>query len=160
MHATEVSRPPLVILTEVQVMGHAKTKGSLTFKGNGHVEEKPGSDRWRKLVAASVGRDFDARSQARGLYGPVGGRVGVRITTWLQAPAGKWHERWMDWLLSQFSGDGDKLARNVLDALTDSGVIADDGQVVDLFHHKRIAREGMMPGQAIQVWEVPEWSPW
>lgn len=185
----------VLILAECFVSGHPKTKGSLEFVTAKHVREKPGSDRWRKLVADRLRTDALKRSPAKkedrcggctsalclldgcaevriagrgdeGTSGPYAGRIGVRIVSFLQVPAQpkpalrNWLDHAMEWLVCKFSGDVDKLARNVLDALTDSGVIVDDAQVVDLFSHKRLAQPGMMPGQQIQVWAIPESASW
>jgi Holliday junction resolvase RusA-like endonuclease len=142
------------LLAQVHVSGHPKTKGSLEFVTAKHAREKPGSDRWRKLVADALKR---GRIGDQGV--PFPGRVGVSIVSYLQPPL-SYRERIVEWLLGRFSGDGDKLTRNVLDALTDSGLIVDDGQVWDLYHGKRLAPIGALPGQVIQVWVVPEDAPW
>jgi len=152
------------ILAEIFIHGHPKTKGSLEVVTPKYVRERPGSSRWRKLVADRLRVDYGKRAEAIGVYdegmsGPYAGRTGVRIVSYLQPPA-SWLARVQEWLVSQFSGDGDKLARNVLDALTDSGLIVDDGQVWDLFSHKRLAAPGTPPGQHIQVWIIPESAPW
>lgn len=47
--------------------------------------------------------------------------------------------------------DADKLARLVNDALTISGLIADDGLIVDLLVHKRYATATVLPGVFITV---------
>lgn len=147
---------PVTVLAEVTVMGHPKTKGSLEVVTKTHVREKPGSSRWRALVADRLRADFVQRAV---FSQPCPLRVGVLIVSHLQPPH-TWRERVKEWLVSQFSSDVDKLARNVLDALVDAGVIVDDGQVVDLYSHKRLAQPGMMPGQRIQVWITPEGHEW
>jgi Holliday junction resolvase RusA-like endonuclease len=48
-------------------------------------------------------------------------------------------------------GDVDKLTRNLLDALTDSHVIADDSYVVTITCHKRWAGPGEEPGVIVAV---------
>jgi Endodeoxyribonuclease RusA len=50
--------------------------------------------------------------------------------------------------------DVDKLARAVLDALTDAGAWRDDGQVVDLAVHKVYAGDGERPGALIHIEEA------
>jgi len=172
---TTVASPALVILAEVFVPGHPKTKGSMEHIGGGKMRESvANSGRWRKLVAQQVKADFVLREPQRhfnmGLEGgvswpmdlPYAGRVGVRVVSHVQAATGHedWFERAKKWLMTKFSGDVDKYARNVLDALTDSGIIADDSQVWDLFSSKRLAGPGAMPGQTIQVWIIPESMPW
>lgn len=165
------TRVGLDILAEVFVNGHAKTKGSLTVvdAGKGHLREKPGTDAWRDMVSRKV-RAY--AEDATGLAGfePFPGRVGVWIVTYMQREvylAGSktgglpaWLERMKAWLISPLCGDVDKLARCVLDALTDSGVIVDDAQVVDLTSSKRICMPGSLPGQMIKVYAIPDERPW
>lgn len=148
-----------MILAEVWVPGHSKTKGSLDFVTKSHVREAvPGSGRWRQLVAARVKEDAEKRYPDKE---NLGNRIGVRIVSYLQ-PSRQMLDKGEagDWILGRSAGDVDKLARNVLDALTDSGVIGDDAQVWDLMSSKRLAKEGMMPGQQIQVWLIPDSAPW
>lgn len=159
----------VMVLAEVTVTGHPKTKGSLEVVTKTHVREKPGSARWRALVVERLRtgrREWEREWNMTHPEGPTAvlgqsytGRVGVLIVNYLQPPA-SWSERVQEWLCSQFSGDADKLARNVLDAAVDAGVIADDGQVMDLYCHKRLAHSGMLPGQRIQIWCVPEEHEW
>lgn len=146
--------PVLTVLGEVWVAGHPKTKGSLDFVTKTHVRESvSGSDHWRKLVAQQL-------RVAHGGRPPFEGRAGVRILSYLQ-PSRLALERGPEsWILGRTSGDVDKLGRNVLDALTDSGMIKDDAQVWDLMSCKRLAMPGMLPGQKIQVWAIPEGSGW
>lgn len=47
--------------------------------------------------------------------------------------------------------DIDKLCRSTLDALTESGVLADDSQVTQLVARKRYAEAGTIPGALIRV---------
>lgn len=156
-----------VILCDVFVPGHAKTKGSMESLGNGKMRDKPSSRVWRKLIAERV------KQSAAKLHGvawdpvepePFTGRVGVRIVSYGQPPSGP--RSMVLWLIARAGfGDVDKLARNVLDALScedpdDAHLIADDSQVVDLYSHKRLAMPGMMVGQQITVWVIPEDAPW
>lgn len=158
----------LVILCDVFVPGHAKTKGSMQPLGNGKMVDKPSSRVWRKLIAERVKSHLAKLGEDHYLLVlPYGGRVGVRIVSYAQAPKsakgllGVWA-----WLIARAGfGDVDKLARNVLDALScedpdDAHLIADDSQVVDLYSHKRLAMPGMMVGQQITVWVIPEDAPW
>lgn len=155
---------PVVMLAETYVSGHPKTKGSLEVVTTKHVREKPGSARWRAIVADALRRDFARRpivleAQSEGLSGPYAGRVGILIVSYLQPPQ-TWRERVAEWMLGQYSSDADKLARNVLDAAVDAGVIVDDGQVMDLYSHKRLCSIGSMPGQRIQIWATPKEHEW
>jgi hypothetical protein len=55
--------------------------------------------------------------------------------------------------VSQYFGDLDKLIRNVLDALTDAGVYADDRQVTRCEAEKRYVASGEVAHTLIEVWE-------
>jgi Holliday junction resolvase RusA-like endonuclease len=125
------------------VPGRAKTKGSLDFQpgakctccakceaykpGGRAVENVAGSGKWRQLVAYDVGRAM------AGAGGPIEGPVTVVAVFNMVSKV----------------GDVDKLARNVLDALQDAGVYADDVQVVDLLAFKRI--EPTRPGVDLRI---------
>lgn len=160
----EVQAGPLV-LCDVFVPGHAKTKGSLEHIGNGQLRDKPSSYKWRKLVAERVKSDVAKRFAGMALVPPFDGRVGVRIISYGMTPQGIL-AKGMAYLIAKAGfGDVDKLARNVLDALgcdkeDDAHLIMDDSQVVDLYSHKRLALPGMMMGQQITVWAIPEDVPW
>lgn len=154
----------LVILCDVFVPGHAKTKGSMESLGNGKMRDKPSSRVWRKLIAERVKTDAEKRGYGTEFHS-YAGRVGVRIVSYGPMPA-KSSKAGRVWLIARAGfGDVDKLARNVLDALScedpdDAHLIADDSQVVDLYSHKRLAMPGMMVGQQITVWVIPEDAPW
>lgn len=161
-----MSQPALVtvILCDVFVSGHPKTKGSMEALGNGKMRDKPSARVWRKLVAKRVGQDCVKRAP---WLSPHQGRIGVRIVSYMQTATGQegWWEKAKAWLISKLCGDVDKLARCVLDALgcqdkEDAHLIGDDAQVVDLFSHKRLVQPGQMVGQQITVWVVPEDQPW
>src|SRR5678816_2875258 len=116
---------PVLMLAETTVTGHPKTKGSLEVVTKTYVREKPGSSRWRALVADSLRRsrrEWEAQWNAENPDNPMTagqpfpGRVGVLIVSYLQPP-NSWINRMTEWFLGQFSSDVDKLARNVLDAL-------------------------------------------
>jgi Holliday junction resolvase RusA-like endonuclease len=110
------------VLAAVWVPGVPRTKGSLDARH----QDTPQSKRWRQLVAAEVGRDARARSGEMMGSTPgftYAGPVAVRCV----------------FVRADGVGDVDKLARCVLDALTDSRVIADDVQVIKL-HCWRIER--------------------
>lgn len=171
--SAEVVAEPLV-LAEVFVSGHPKTKGSLTAVTAKHLRDTPGSELWRICVVDRVRTDMAARSRPWVTY-PAQGRIGVRVISYLQLPnpaLTNWWERAYAWIMSKLSGDVDKLERNVLDALSacdekcakgcrkHAGLIGDDAQVWDLYGHKRLAAPGVVPGQRIMVWQIPEDEPW
>lgn len=120
------------------VPGHPKTKGSMTAQHGGRrlVQSVEGSERWAALVTQS------ARGRGRVESGP----VSVNLAFWLPVPdvaAGR-------------PGDIDKLARNVLDALTKAGTYGDDVQVVQLLAVKYPAGEGAPMGCLVSVDPIPE----
>jgi hypothetical protein len=174
MQANVLQTDAMKVLVEFQVFGHPKTKGSLEHIGQGKMRESVrGSKAWRKMVAERAKADHLKRCEATGmseLGRPLRweGRVGVRVVSYLQPPPHVLRlasEAWHDWIMSDKSGDSDKLARNVLDALgcedqDDAQIFINDGQVWDLFSHKRLAVGGTQPGQLIQVWSIPDSEAW
>jgi hypothetical protein len=145
-----------VILTEVWVPGHPRTKGSLDVKG-GYATDTPLSKRWRVLVAEAVRRDISRRYRLLAdVTLPYAGPVAVWFAAWIPRPGLRstgpepavWHN----------AGDADKLARNVLDALGSpreaqgrdraacASLYVDDNQVVRLSGEKFAATEQRPPG--------------
>jgi hypothetical protein len=164
---TIAAQAGLLVLCDVFVSGHAKTKGSLEHIGGGQLRDKPSSYKWRKLVAERVKSDLTKRHGVAWGEEAYNQRVGVRIISYGRPPEkGSWLQRAKNWLIAKAGfGDVDKFARNVLDALSceredDAHLIADDSLVVDLYSHKRLALPGMMFGQQITVWAIPEDAPW
>lgn len=152
-------------LIDVFVPGSPKTKGSMAHRGGGQmVESVKGSKTWRLLMAHALRQRWNAGegdSVARG-YEPREPRVGqIRVSATFFLPCARGSRS----LITKGSGDVDKLARNLLDALTDSGVIVDDAQVVGLIVDKREASDAsgshghgraLEPqGVRIVVWEGP-----
>lgn len=125
----------------VWVPGCPKTKGSMEVQhargGRGRaprlVQSVDGSERWAALVAESV---------KNAMLEPMSGPVAVRMVFWLPVA---------DVAVGR-PGDIDKLARNVLDALTKAGVYEDDAQVVEMPTYKYPARSEIGPGVLIQAW--------
>jgi Holliday junction resolvase RusA-like endonuclease len=115
------------------VPGRPKTKGSLTvINGKRNVvSDTPASKRWRALMAYQAAALVKAP-----LEGPVV-VVAVFHLSVLDVAAGR-------------VGDLDKLARNLLDALTDAGVYGDDVQVTRLICEKVAAGE-RGPGVDLRV---------
>lgn len=118
--------------------GQPKTKGSLDVVRAPSAGRKAvvregvrGSGAWRRLVAERA-RVAMAGRPAWG--GPVGVRCSFMFAT--------------DNVMARHVGDLDKLARNVLDALTDAHVYLDDSQVVKLFCDKVVEQDGT---QGVQI---------
>lgn len=135
----------MTTMTDIRIVidGTAKTKGSLKSFGRGRmVEDVIGSKAWRQTVA------WGCRSQYRGPALNIAAQVvfEIRVTPPKRAPKTR-----ITWPSTRSSGDVDKLARNLLDALVDGGVLADDARVVDLHGRKRHCRPGEKPGAVILV---------
>lgn len=116
------------------VPGRPKTKGSLAVVNGrqGVASDTPASKRWRQLMAYAVAGQIKA---------PIEGPVTVIAVFHLpvrDVAAGR-------------VGDLDKLARNLLDALTDAGVYGDDVQVTRLLASKAEADEERGPGVDLRV---------
>jgi crossover junction endodeoxyribonuclease RusA len=84
---------------------------------------------WREAVRSTA---VDATGPD---WQPLAGPLIVVLRFQLPKPASA-PKRRRTWPVGARSGDVDKLARGVLDALTDAGIWADDAQVVDLLASK------------------------
>lgn len=104
---------------------------------------------WREAIRSTA---VDAAGEEwQPLAGP------VRVDVWLALPkpssAPKTRRTWP---IGARSGDADKLARAVLDALTDAGVWRDDSQVVELRVVKDYPEhvQQLSPGALVRIWRV------
>lgn len=106
------------VLAAVWVPGVPRTQGSMKSVGRGNMAHSPALVAWRSLVRDEIARDMRLRFNGddRVIASPYAGPVAVRCV----------------FVRGDGIGDIDKLARAVLDALTESGVIGDDVQVVKL----------------------------
>ena len=123
--------------TVIVVKGAPIPKGSLKCVGRGGkhrlIEDNPRTEGWRQHVA-------DAASSApkrAEIHQP----IGVEITSTIARPLGHIGARGLRPSAPAMpamgrTGDVDKLARLVLDALTDSGLLDDDSQVVEVTSRK------------------------
>lgn len=104
------------------------------------VDASEGNKAWRKLVTETIKSHND--------YIQYKGAVNVSLTFWMEkAKSNKTS------LMTQ-KPDIDKLARSVLDAMTDSFLIEDDSRVVYLTITKRWAdNDETLPGVLIHVWQ-------
>lgn len=136
----------MTAMTRVRILveGDPKPKGSLKHIGRGRlVEQVAGSGTWRQRVALA------SRSQHRGQ--PMSGATVVDFEVRVAPPKSAPKTR-VTLPVTRSSGDVDKHSRNVLDALVDGGVLADDSIVVDLRARKRHCLPGELPGAVIEVW--------
>lgn len=140
----------MTVVTEqhvrVVVNGIPKPKGSLRHIGRGRlVEQVKGSGTWRDRIA------WAAREQHGGE--PITVAVVVDFEVRVEPPKSA-PKRRGTLPITRSSGDLDKHARNICDALVDGGVIKDDSCVVDLRGRKRHCLLGETPGAVIEVWPV------
>ena len=129
------------------VNGIPAPQGSKRHVGGGRmVEQSRAVGPWREAVRAETQRARNGRP-------PLGGPVEVVIQFFLPRPKSAPRARlWPD-----RRPDLDKLARAVLDGLTDGGAWEDDGQVVVLRLAKRFAGiAGRLPGARIVIEEITE----
>lgn len=145
----------MITLLDVYVVGTPRPKGSMRHVGKGRmVEQLEGSPDWRRAVAVAahdaIRETLDGDVTAGYPYlGPVAVRIRLLFTKPVSAPKTR------DILPSTRStGDSDKHARNIFDALQDAGVIKDDAQVVDHHVSKRYCRPGQIAGAQIVVTDV------
>ena len=116
------------------------------------VEQLEGSGDWRAAVA------FAARTELADLErvgNPPGAWLGpVKVTVQLRFTAPKsWRGGYPT---SRATGDVDKHARNILDALQDAGVFKDDAQVAGLRISKRYCLHDETPGANVEITEAVE----
>lgn len=133
-------------LLSFTVHGTPKPKGSLRHIGHGRmVEQVNGSKEWRETVA------WAARQAHSGpaLDGP------LIVTAIVYLPRPKTNRD--AYPTKRWSGDSDKHARNINDALVDAGVIVDDSLIIDSITRKRFA-DHCPPGAHIAVMPVREGS--
>jgi hypothetical protein len=140
----------------VFVAGRARTKGSLKvigYRPNGSAilsEQVAGSKAWRATLAHVILRSLGASIGPRGPvvdWEPWDGPVVVRMLTFLPRKSG----RTEPYPILRTDGDTDKYQRNTGDALQDTRLIVDDGQIVDWIASKRWAQDRQMPGSWIEV---------
>jgi Holliday junction resolvase RusA-like endonuclease len=113
----------------ISVEGKASPKGSLRHVGHGRlIEQVAGSKPWRTQVALAANR---AAIASRWFCSSAA--VQVDIDLYLERPKSAPKRRWP---ITRSSGDVDKHARNILDALVDAAVITDDSQVITLHVNK------------------------
>ena len=150
-----VHAEPDVVL-DITVRGDAKTQGSkraIPNKSGGRVsvvESAKGLPAWREAVR------HEAALAHKGA--PWRGPVVAIITVTRQRPKSHYRANGIElgskatpYPTGRTSGDADKLARAVCDALTAAGVWEDDAQVVDLIVHKRWCDRSVAPSARVVV---------
>jgi Holliday junction resolvase RusA-like endonuclease len=143
------------VIAQTWIAGRPRTKGSLNAycsKGRDHKliwkEQVKDSAAWRKRVA------FVVQSEARAAYGEhllLEIPVELRLVYFFRRED---EDRSTEpYPTAMTVGDLDKLDRNVLDALTSSGVIKDDRYVVRIMSEKRW---GNVAGVQLTLMQIPE----
>lgn len=148
------------------ILGDPVPKGSLKCVGTRGrhrlVEDNPRTRRWRKTIAEATSGVAHADPHEP---------IGVEITATVPRPA---HHYGVTGIRSNApisptalrTGDVDKLARLVLDALQDSGILVDDAQVVEVVCRKAFPKPETAPylpdvlddpGILVRVYPMP-WS--
>lgn len=137
---------------DIWVPGTPRPKGSMRSLGKGRmVEQNATSGEWRAAVAYAFRqelRELELIGNPPGVW-----LSGVRVTIRLQFnPPKSW--KGGSYPISRATGDVDKHARNILDALVDAGVIKDDSQVAGLRVSKFYCAGHEAPGARIEVCEA------
>lgn len=147
------------VVARLFVPGRPRTKGSLKPV---HQRVAPGKCRvsltedhalstpWKKKMMAAM------RPLAVSEYGgPVEVHCFFRFAREQAVGGGVWPSHASAWPTAPDIGDEDKLRRNVLDALTQSHLLADDALVVGGMNYKRWCTPGEEPGVLISVEAAP-----
>lgn len=115
------------------VLGDPIPQGSMKLIGRRLISDNPRLDGWRRAVTLRAREAWYAHAGRRTpLYGPVHLDLVIAVRQRTSAP-----KSWRilpDWNapISRGTGDADKIARGICDALTIAQVYRDDSQVVDL----------------------------
>lgn len=117
----------------VFVRGRPRPQGSKRIVRGRMIESSRGHAAWRRALAMSL---LAARQEAGGDW-PITGAARVSMVFYLRRVTAR--------------PDIDKLARAVLDALVDAGVLADDSTVVHLEAWKWTAKDSDGEGVAVRV---------
>ncbi len=134
------------------IHGTAKPKGSMRHIGGGRMIEAVDNKSWRQLVMLAARQAAWTKRFPMISTGP----VAVDMTVTVARPKStKLNVRCP---VTRSSGDLDKHARLILDALVDAGVMHDDSQVVEL-HARKTYRNAHpkaldVPGVRITVWAL------
>ena len=146
-------------MIEIIVRGTPAPQGSKTIGRHGGMRESSKAVKpWRERIASETQHVIDDDDCC-----PYTGPVRVRRWFLVRRPAGHYRTGRNAHLLRDSApafpatvkrNDIDKLARAVLDGITDGGAWTDDGQVVDLRVSKHYAVAGGMTGAKIEITEV------
>lgn len=137
----------------VTALGKPRPKGSLRHVGHGRlVEQVKDGPAWRTTVKDAAVAAHDSH-RCPPLEGPL--RVEVTVTVAKPQSAPKRRETYP---CTRSSGDGDKLLRNIFDALQDAGVVWDDSQFIvaglSKFYPGQHFHTLTTPGVVIRIWRL------
>lgn len=144
---------------EFTVLGEAVTQGSKTRLGRRVVNDNRARlDPWREAVRHEAALVMDGR---RPMTGPVA--VHLRVTrtrpkSHYRANGDLNPRTATNFPTGRNSGDVDKLARAVLDAMTAAGVWGDDAQVTELAVWKEWCDRLVAPSAHVTAFEVASWG--
>jgi Holliday junction resolvase RusA-like endonuclease len=142
------------------VAGRPRTKGSLkpihVKAGPGRcrvslVEDHKLSEPWKMEMILAIVAQCGMVDSKRGYAGPVEVCCAFYFEREPSVNGGLKPTSATDWPIAISWGDLDKLQRNLLDALQQSGLIADDSQVVRIVSEKAWADESQRPGVWCEV---------
>lgn len=152
------------------IPGRSRTKGSLKIihiRGRAGAkcttrltEDHAASKPWMRDMIVALTR---VRGTALSCIVPVEIHLFFRFAKGLEREAGGglaavWPSHDTAWPTAMDIGDEDKLRRSVLDALTQSGVLADDRLSVGGMNYKRWCVAGEQPGVQVVVLTAPDVS--
>lgn len=126
--------------------GNPATKGSVDTMPNGFVRQSAASYAWANRVHAAAKAEVKLRG-----WEPLIGPVGISTRYFMAPPAGLDLDVVEAYAIHEKIGDGDKLDRNVWDALTAAGVWRDDVLVVSWYGIRTYAWGDVRPGAHIEV---------
>lgn len=163
------------VIARLFVAGRPRTKGSLKpihiRGGRGRpcrvslTEDHEQATVWKKTMIKAI-RAHELKGTSLAQWEPYSGPVEVHaFYRFEQAPVidggevsadAIWPSHRTPWPTSPDIGDEDKLRRNLLDALTQSGLLADDRLVVGGMNYKRWCHAGEQAGVFFAVLAAPD----
>jgi Holliday junction resolvase RusA-like endonuclease len=142
-------------LLEVEIRGTPQPQGAIRSLGKGRPSIHANAERllpWREVVQHACELAMAASTTATW---PITGPVAVELTFTVRKPTSAPKTRRI-WPTTR--PDIDKLARAILDALTNAGVLRDDSQVTTLIAHKAYPNEQRdtlpTPGLLLRLREI------
>jgi hypothetical protein len=151
-----------MIIAKVFVPGRSRTKGSLKpihIRGGAGRPCRVSLTEDHELATPWKKRMMEELLGTAGVV-PYADAVEIhcffRFERELAVGGGVWPSHETLWPTARDIGDEDKLRRNVLDALTQAHVIADDDLSIGGMNYKRWCTEGEQPGVLIIVQSAPD----